>query len=88
MIKLIIFTRKIHRIFVLIITVFSIIMAFSGIILKYPFISAKITFLDLGMIRYVHNQLSPFFTITLMIMLVTGLLIYLTPWLNKITKKN
>jgi len=87
MIKLIIFTRKIHRIFVLIIAVLSIIMALSGIILKYSFISAKMTFLDLGMIRYVHNQLSPFFTIALMIMLVTGLLIYLTPWLNKITRK-
>lgn len=87
MTKLIIFTRKIHRIFVLIIAVLSIIMAFSGIILKYPFISTKMTFIDLGMIRYIHNQLSPFFTIALMIMLVTGLLIYFTPWLNKKARK-
>jgi cytochrome b subunit of formate dehydrogenase len=68
--------RKIHRIFVLIILVLIIAMAITGTILKYGSDPN-------GMLRYIHNQLSPFFTIALAVMAFTGTYLYLYPWWAK-----
>jgi len=75
--------RKIHRLLVLILTSFSLVMAFTGLLLKYPFYSSMFKFLNLGMIRYIHNQLSPWLTITLFLMAVSGVLMYFSPWSRK-----
>lgn len=83
MIKYLSIARKIHRFLVLTLTSFSLIMAFTGLFLKYPFISSHLNFLDLGMMRYIHNQLSPWLTITLLLMALSGILIYFSPWSRK-----
>jgi len=75
MINLYLTARKIHRVLVLIITSFSFFMAITGVMLKYPKIGYKLG-LDGQIIRYIHNQLSPWLTITLMLMAGTGLFMY------------
>lgn len=87
MIKYFIVARKIHRFLVLVVTSLSLIMAFTGLLLKFPFLSSKLNFLDLGMIRYVHNQLSPFLTIVLLIMAITGIIMYISLWPKKQKKE-
>ncbi len=83
MIKFYLFCRKIHRIFVLTIVVLTIIMAGTGSLLKYSSFASKISFIDLGLVRYLHNNLSPWFTLALVIMTLTGLVMYFYPWYIK-----
>ena len=83
MINLYVLSRKIHRILVLIISVIGLLMAGTGIMLKYTFISERLTFIDLGLIRFLHNNLSPYFAIVFFAMFITGLFMYLFPLLQK-----
>jgi Na+/alanine symporter len=78
-INLYVLSRKIHRILVIIITIAGFLMAFTGILLKYPYIAGKLNFLNLGQIRYLHNNLSPIFTILFFLMGITGIIMYLFP---------
>lgn len=75
--NLFLLSKKIHRFLVFIIAIIGIIMAGTGILLKYTFIVTKLSFIDLRLIRFMHNNLSPVFTIVFLVMLVTGLLMYL-----------
>lgn len=70
-------SRKIHRILVLIISVVGLLMALTGMLLKYTLIATKFTFIDLDLIRYIHNNLSPIFSFVFLGMLVTGLFMYI-----------
>jgi len=80
MVKLHFLSKKIHRLFVLIITVLIVVMAVTGTMLGHP--SWFVSF-DLGMVRFVHNRLSDYFTVVLVLMLVSGLYMYFFPILNK-----
>ncbi len=77
MTNLYILSRKFHRILVLIISVVGLLMALTGMLLKYTFIATKFTFIDLGLIRYIHNNLSPVFSIVFFGMLITGIFMYI-----------
>lgn len=73
-------SRKIHRLLVLLITVLGLAMAGSGLLLKYPsFVSQSLSFIDLGLLRYLHNRLSPWFGILLTLMALTGVVMYFYP---------
>lgn len=74
--------KKIHRFLVIIISVIGLLMAGTGTLLKYTFISKKLTFIDLGLIRSFHNNLSPYFVVVFLGMLITGLVMYLFPMLK------
>ncbi len=74
--------KKIHRFLVIIISVIGLLMAGTGTLLKYTFISKKLTFIDLGLIRSFHNNLSPYFVVVFLGMLITGLAMYLFPMLK------
>jgi uncharacterized iron-regulated membrane protein len=69
--------RKIHRFLAITTTTLLIIMAFTGSMLKYAFLSSIFSFIGLGMARYIHNQLSPWLAVSLLIMSVTGLYMYI-----------
>ena len=73
-------SRKVHRILVLAIVITLIAMGVTGLVLKYGS--------DDGTMRYIHNNLSPLFTIILVIMAVTGLYMYIHPWLARRRLKN
>lgn len=72
-----ILSRKLHRILVIVLCLLTILMAGTGTILKYTFVSAKLPFIDVGLTRYLHNQLSPLFTIALILMMTTGIIMYI-----------
>lgn len=84
-IKALILARKIHRLFVLLTSVIVLIMATTGIILKYPIVFSNLSFVDIGLIRFLHNSLSPYFAFILLVMVVTGLILYIGP---KIISRN
>ena len=75
-------SKKIHRFLVIIIATIGVLMAGTGILLKYTIISKKLTFIDLGLIRSLHNNLSPYFAVVFLGMLITGLVMYLFPMLK------
>ena len=88
MTKLYLWSRQLHRILVLIITALGLIMALTGFLLKYSsFAASHLKFINLGLVRYLHNQLSPFFGLVLILMVLTGLFMYLFPWLNQKVKQ-
>lgn len=76
--------RKIHRLFMFIILALSLLMGGTGIVLKFPSITTNyLTFIDLAQARYLHNQLSTYFSIILFLMALTGLWMYIYPAIQK-----
>lgn len=75
------FAKKLHRTLVLIITILSLLMMLTGLMLKYPALSFNL--INLGLIRYLHSQLSPLFGSVLTLMIITGIWMYLYPELQK-----
>ena len=68
----------------MVITALGLIMAVTGLLLKYSlFASTYLKFINLGLVRYLHNQLSPLFALVLFAMILTGGFMYLFPWLNQ-----
>jgi hypothetical protein len=84
MTKLYLFSKSIHRYLVLIVSTLTILMAGTGIMLKYLFLPMALGF-DPGTVRYIHNQLSVLFTIALVLMMLTGIIMYIFPLLKKKT---
>jgi len=82
--KLVVIARKIHRFLVGIIILLSIIMMLTGSAMKYP----EIALIDPFFARRAHNIISTFFSLALTLMMVTGLFMYLYPWLSKIKNKS
>ena len=69
--------KKIHRLMVLVMVVLVFIMSPTGAIMKFPELAKTFTFINPLTARFVHNQVSPFFSGALMIMLLTGGYMYL-----------
>ncbi len=82
MTKIYLLAKKIHRMLVLMITFLSLLMGATGLMLKYPTLNF-FGLIDLGLARYLHNQLSPLFGIGLTLMITTGVWMYLYPALQK-----
>jgi hypothetical protein len=81
LVKLYLWAKKIHRLLVLIISALTLVMAGTGLLMKYPKLAGGA--IDLGLMRYLHNQLSVYFTGVLVLMALTGLYMYVFPVLNK-----
>ena len=81
--ELYLLAKKIHRIFLFCTTFLVLVMAVTGTLLKYSFIAGKFTFINLVTIRSLHNNLSPFLSISLFVMMTTGLIMYLYPLMRK-----
>lgn len=65
-------------------TIFSAIpMSLTGIYLKFSWMRSLFSFVDGNILRVVHNQLSPIFSFSLIIMMLTGLVLYFYPILSK-----
>jgi len=74
------FVRQIHRLLVLVILTFILAMSLTGAALKYSTTTLKIfPNLDITRVRYFHNQVSPYFTVILGLMALTGLGMYILP---------
>ncbi len=75
--KIYYWARKIHRLLVLFMSLLGLLMGVSGTMLKFQIGP------NLDLARYVHNQLSTLLFAGLLVMIVTGLLMYLFPLLLK-----
>ena len=83
MTKMYLLMKKIHRTLVLIIITLGLFMVATGTLLKFPAFGAKyLSFLDLGQIRYLHNQISVYFTVALLLMMISGVWMYIYIWLQ------
>ena len=72
--------RMIHRVLVLVMVTSTLVMATSGILLKYPKLANWIE-VNQNVIRNLHNQISIFFTIVLLAMTISGFMMYIIPLL-------
>lgn len=87
--KLAVYARKIHRILVLFITVLGTTMAVTGLTMDEAGEgSSLLSFINYGAARQLHGSLSKIFAIILGSMIITGLYLYLYPWLQKTFRKS
>lgn len=74
------FMRKVHRILVWFMAITGIVMGTTGLLLRYPtWVSAHWSAIDLVLVRYVHRNISTSFGIGLLLMILTGLWLYIAP---------
>jgi len=75
-----VFMKKVHRYLVLGILVLGLAMAITGLLLKFPVIAADyLTFVDQEYIRFLHNNLSTYFSVVFVLMIFTGIWMYFYP---------
>ena len=84
--KLFIWSRKTHRIFLFAASFLVIIMGTTGLFLKYYFLG-RLLGVDSGLMRIVHNQVSPYIGFVLGVMMVSGVYMYIYPSLIKYFNK-
>lgn len=75
--------KKIHRVTMFIATVLILIMTFTGTFMKYPFLFNYVSFLNIIQLTQLHNTFSPYFALTILIMLITGVFMYVYPTFTK-----
>jgi hypothetical protein len=86
--KLAVFSRKIHRILVVFITVLGTVMAVTGVTMHEAGEGNKLlSFIDINSAEEIHNTLSVYFAVVLALMIITGLFMYLFPYLTRWFKK-
>lgn len=78
--KLYIVSRTVHRTCVLLMLVSTLVMSGTGAILRFP---TLIPGVDTGMARAVHNTMSVYFSAILIVMGITGSVMYFYPWYMK-----
>ena len=72
--------KKIHRALVWIIITLGLVMGGTGLLLKFPaFADSYFSFFVPVQIRYLHNQISVYFSIALALMMITGIWMYIYP---------
>lgn len=80
--KLYILSKKLHRVFLFLTTALTLVMATTGMFLKYVGFANKLG-VDLVLARYTHNTASVFFVVTLLVMILSGATMYLVPILRE-----
>lgn len=75
-------SKKIHRWSLLVVMLLTVLMAGTGLLLKYPGLNDLLN-TKMGLVRYIHREMSTWFTIDLGIMTVTGLAMYFIPEIIK-----
>jgi len=83
MVKLYLYSKTIHRLLVLVVTVLGLTMMLSGVVLKYPDLPF-ISLLSYPFMRELHSTTSTFFSIGLFGMIVTGIILFIFPYLRKL----
>ena len=76
-------SKQIHRLTMFIVVALTLVMAGTGLVMKYPVITETFPAIHPGLMRTIHNTLSPIFAGALLIMMTTGLIMYLFPLIKK-----
>jgi hypothetical protein len=82
--KLVIFSRKIHRLMVWLMIVIGGTMLVTGLVNLYPEI---LFFIPPGQAAYLHVLTAPYFAIVLAVQMLTGSIIYFYPRLQRLLRK-
>ena len=82
MIKLYLWGKTIHRVFMYLAIYMIVLMTITGGILKYP-LPILTQFINVELMRYLHNKFSIYFAIVLFGMMITGAYMYLFPILRR-----
>lgn len=82
MIKLYLFSKSLHRLAMFALIILTILMGITGLYLKYSWLNKLLPF-DLTLLRYIHNEMSPYFTVALTVMMITGIVMYVFPLLRR-----
>ncbi len=77
------YARRTHRILLLVIVVIGLIMMITGATMKYPLLIP----IDPIQARILHNSVSTVFSFVFFGMMLTGLIMYITPWIIKRSQK-
>lgn len=89
LIKLVVLSRKIHRLLVFFIVGIGLVMMTTGITLERAGEGESfLPFLNASFARNIHNKFSILFALILFMMMLTGLTLYLYPWIQKTLHKN
>lgn len=83
--KLSYWSRRIHRISLWGISVLGLVQVLTGLTLKFP---SLFPFIDFAWALQIHILNSVYFAAFFLLSMITGLIMYFTPWLLKVTKKN
>ncbi len=74
--------KRLHRALIPIIVILTLIMVWTGLMLKYPNLALSLK-VDLLTVRFLHSQFSIYFALALIVMMLSGLVMYLFPLLRK-----
>ena len=76
------YSRLLHKASAITTSILGGVMTITGLALKFPQVF-KLPFLSPSFVRFLHNALSPFFAAALGVMILTGLFMYVFPWILK-----
>jgi ABC-type Na+ efflux pump permease subunit len=76
-------SKTIHRLTMFAMIGFSFIMGITGTLMRFAFFATVMPGLDLTLVRFIHGQFSPFFSIILTIMMASGTYMYWFPWYSR-----
>lgn len=82
--KLSYYSRLTHRLCLIPVVILGLIQMITGLTMKYP---EWFPFLDQGSIRLLHFQVAGYFSLVFGIQMLTGLIMYGTPWIIKKFRK-
>lgn len=80
--KLYLLAKSIHRLLVVLIVGLGLIMSFTGTVMKFPNLS-EFMGVDLVSMRSLHNFISAYFVVIFLLMMFTGVYLFLFPYLKK-----
>lgn len=78
------YARNIHRLSLFFVIALGLTQMITGLSMKYP---EWFPFMDQGAVRLLHFQTAGYFALVFSIQMLTGIIMYVTPWLLKIFRK-
>lgn len=81
MVSVYLLAKKAHRMIILPMIMLAVILSSTGAALKFPNVFSSVV--DVKQARYLHNQMSLFFSIFLFLMSISGLVMYIYPLINR-----
>ena len=72
-------SKSLHRLSLLAMVGLSLVMGLTGTWLRFPMTASGVIDLDLALLRFLHYQFSPWFSIIIGIMTTSGLYMYWYP---------
>jgi uncharacterized iron-regulated membrane protein len=83
LVKLFQWAKTLHRTALFGMVILSLLMGATGSIMRFPVTADRLLNPNFQLVRSLHSQLSPYFSIFLILMMVSGLYMYFFPWYTK-----